>query len=227
MSRPPCDEPTVVGFGATYASDCRFAKLPCVEWPVDCGAFRGVMMSEYVVVVDENDLVQGSGEKVDVHRRAILHRAFSVIIFDEQGRMLVQRRSTSKYHCGGLLTNSCCGHPRPGEDIVAAAKRRVGEELGAELAPNPRCIGRFRYRVDLDNGMIENEIVHVFISSIVGTYNLNLDEVSNIYWMSYNDVSRKANDRPSEFTYWFREYLFNAGEISDALRLTSKCATSG
>src|ERR1700743_3243063 len=121
---------------------------------------------QQVVLVDESDKEIGVMEKMEAHEKALLHRAFSVFIFDASGRMLLQRRALAKYHSGGLWTNACCSHPRPGETVQAAAERRLVEELGFST---PLCKAfEFIYRADFANGLTEYEFDHVFAGAFEG-----------------------------------------------------------
>src|ERR1043165_4926793 len=117
-------------------------------------------MEEQVILVDEHDRGRGVMEKMEAHRRAELHRAFSVVIFNSKGEMLLQRRASGKYHSAGLYSNTCCSHPRPGEDTLSAANRRLKEEMGLETLLNKRCT--FIYKTSFSNGLTENELDHVF-----------------------------------------------------------------
>ena len=117
--------------------------------------------SELMILVDEDDREIGIADKLETHRRGALHRAISVIIWDSAGRLLLQKRAASKYHSGGSWTNACCGHPRPGEDVEAAALRRLEEEMGFTCPLE--SLGTIRYRAELDQGMIEHELVHMTV----------------------------------------------------------------
>ncbi|MGU3495485.1 isopentenyl-diphosphate Delta-isomerase [Xanthobacteraceae bacterium A53D] len=161
---------------------------------------------EQVILVDENDLGIGAAEKHDVHRRGLLHRAFSIFLFDETGRTLLQRRAAAKYHSGGKWANTCCGHPRPGEAIAVAAARRLGEELGLSAPLSP--LFRTRYQVALDNGMAENELVHVFAGRLdARSMRLNPDEVEAVTLMSIPDMAADIASFPQSYAYWLRFYV--------------------
>ncbi len=122
------------------------------------------MSEEQLILVDERNRATGTAGKTAVHRAGLLHRAFSIFVVDDRGRLLLQRRSPKKYHSGGLWANSCCGHPRPGERTAVAAHRRLGEELGVS---SDLSFGFFaRYRTALDHGMNENEFVYVYFGKL-------------------------------------------------------------
>src|SRR5215470_3815873 len=119
---------------------------------------------EQIILVDESNRAIGVAGKHAVHRAGLLHRAFSIFVVDDRGRILLQQRNPKKYHSGGLWANSCCGHPRPGERTVTAARRRLKEELGVSAALS---FGFFaRYRAELDHGMQENEFVYVYFGAL-------------------------------------------------------------
>lgn len=160
---------------------------------------------EEVILVDADDRETGREEKLSAHRRGVLHRAFSVMIWDASGRMLLQQRATGKYHSGGLWTNACCGHPRPGEATIDAASRRLVEEMGvrATLAP----LGAMTYRADLDHGLTEHELVHVFRGAHHGPLSPDPSECDGFTWASLEWIRREAAAHPERFTAWFKIYL--------------------
>ena len=160
---------------------------------------------ELMVLVDAGDQVIGTAGKLEAHRAGSLHRAFSVIVWDGMGRQLLQKRYVRKYHSGGLWTNACCGHPRPGEDIGAAARRRLEEEMGfvCPLAP----LGTITYRAELDSGMTEHEIVHVFRGLYDGTVAPNPLEAEGYQWASLEQVRADSAAMPERYSVWFRRYV--------------------
>lgn len=166
-------------------------------------------MSENLIVVDERDHAIGRGEKLAVHAQGRLHRAFSIFLVDGRGRLLLQRRSRAKYHSAGLWANSCCGHPRPGERTLAAARRRLGEELGASAAL--RFGFKARYRTALPNGLVENEIVHVCFGPAPATDAFSPDpaEVEAVTRMTLPELHRDIVRHPRRYAYWLRHYLKN------------------
>ena len=159
---------------------------------------------EEVVLVDHNDMPIGSSEKVAAHRApGLLHRAFSVVLFDRAGRLLVQQRARSKYHFGGRWSNSCCGHPRPGEELIDAAVRRVGEELGLSVTLRPT--GRFEYRAsDPSSGLVEHEIDHVMRGEVLDAGPLpDPCELDDWLWIDRPALDRWRSRVPQDFTPWF------------------------
>jgi isopentenyl-diphosphate Delta-isomerase len=164
-------------------------------------------MAEELILVDERNRAIGRAEKWAVHREARLHRAFSIFLVDAEGRLLLQQRSPAKYHSGGLWANSCCGHPRPGERTLAAARRRLGEELGAQATL--RFGFRARYRTELPNGLTENEIVYVYFGAAPRALTPNPDEVAAVGWMGVDELKADIDRRPKRYAYWLRYYLKN------------------
>lgn len=156
---------------------------------------------EYVILVNEKDEETGIMEKMEAHEKAILHRAFSVFIFNEKGEMLLQQRAIEKYHSGGLWTNACCSHPRPGEKISDAAKRRLKEELGFET--ELKKIFSFTYKAAFDNGLTEHEYDHVF----TGIHNEEIfpdpKEVKDYCFKSMEEIEYSLKNHASKYTAWF------------------------
>jgi isopentenyl-diphosphate delta-isomerase len=171
------------------------------------------MAEEQLILVDENNRATGTAGKTAVHREGLLHRAFSIFVVDDRGRMLLQQRSPKKYHSGGLWANSCCGHPRPGERTVTAAHRRLGEELGVS---SDLSFGFFaRYRTPLDHGMNENEFVYVYFGKLLTDPEPNPDEVAEVELLSIAEIKRRLRHDPDAFTVWFRHYFeHHADEIA-------------
>jgi len=163
-------------------------------------------MIEKVVLVDEKDNEIGKMEKMEAHRKGLLHRAFSVVVFNGKGGMLLQKRNKKKYHSGGLWTNTCCGHPRPGEGIIEAGERRLFEEMGIKVTLKE--INKFIYKVQLAEGLWENEFDHV----LVGNYEEqeikpDSDEVSHWKWVNTEILKKEMSEEAEEFTYWFKELI--------------------
>lgn len=156
---------------------------------------------EEVILVNENDIPLGTMEKMEAHRKALLHRAFSVFIFNSQGEMLLQQRAPEKYHSAGLWTNACCSHPRPGEDTGEAALRRLQEELG--FATPLKKIFDFTYRSEFDNGLTEFEFDHVFTGIYDQAIYPNRGEVSDYRFQSLDAIRTHLELYPDKFTSWF------------------------
>src|SRR5215471_15784306 len=141
---------------------------------------------EHVILVNEQDGEIGAIEKMKAHEDAMLHRALSIFIFNDKGEMLLQQRALKKYHSGGLWTNACCSHPRPGEDIHEAAKRRLREELGFETSLEK--VFDFIYKATLDNGLTEHEFDHVFVGKYNGLVHPNANEVKDYCFKSMEEI---------------------------------------
>lgn len=160
------------------------------------------MDKEFVILVNEKDEQIGLMEKIEAHEKALLHRAFSVFIYNDKGEIMMQQRAMHKYHSPGLWTNTCCSHPRDGEEVVEAGKRRLMEEMGFETDLEKRT--SFIYKAPFDNGLTEHELDHVMI----GHYNddpvLNPDEVADWKWMSLEEIKEGIKERPDQFTAWFK-----------------------
>jgi isopentenyl-diphosphate Delta-isomerase len=156
---------------------------------------------EEVILVNEADIPVGTMEKVEAHLKALLHRAFSVFIFDGEGKMLLQRRADGKYHSPGLWTNACCSHPRPGEETEAAAVRRLREELGFTTALTE--LFAFTYRSEYDNGLTEFEFDHVFVGRYEGAIHPDPAEVSGHGYRSMDEIRAELQTDPARFTTWF------------------------
>lgn len=160
-------------------------------------------MREYLVLVDESDRPVGRIEKLAAHESGLLHRAFSVLVFNERGEVLLQRRAEGKYHSAGLWSNTCCGHPRPEEQTMSAARRRLREEMGFEC--DLTQVGTFRYRARLDNGLTEHEIDHVFVGEFDGEVCPNPEEVVDWSWIDTGELSTRLQSESDAFTFWFRQ----------------------
>jgi isopentenyl-diphosphate Delta-isomerase len=160
------------------------------------------MEQELVVLVDEHDNEIGFAEKLEAHQKALLHRAFSVFIFNSKGELLLQQRAKSKYHSAGLWTNTCCSHPRPNELVLNAAKRRLDEEMGLVLALEKKF--DFIYKTPFDNDLTEYEFDHVFVGYTDNDPILNLDEVENFKWKSIEEIKTDLILFPNSFTSWFK-----------------------
>lgn len=157
---------------------------------------------EFVILVDENDQEIGQMEKMEAHEKGLLHRAFSVFVFDKEGKFLLQRRALSKYHSGGLWTNTCCSHPRQGETTKQAAVRRLGEELGFEADVEEQF--SFIYKSKLDKGLTEHELDHVFFATYEGDIIPNPEEVAEVKYVGLDDLKNDMTNHPENYTEWFK-----------------------
>ena len=177
------------------------------------------MKEELVILVNEKDEPLGSMEKMEAHRKAVLHRAFSVFIFNSKGEMLLQQRTLNKYHSGGLWTNACCSHPRPGEETSEAAVRRLKEEMGFETAINK--IFDFVYKAEFDNSLTEFEFDHVFAGEYDGLIKINPEEASDYCFKGLTEIRQSLQLHPKKYTAWFHlafpkmeEWIINRNLIS-------------
>lgn len=167
-------------------------------------------MKEMIILVDQNDNEIGAIEKIEAHKQGVLHRAFSIFIIDSKNRMLIQRRALSKYHTPGLWSNTCCSHPRYGEDLINAVHRRLKEEMGfdCELVE----LFSFIYKAEFDNGLIEHELDHVFIGYYDGEVSPNKEEVDDIKWIEIDKLLEDIKNNPEKYTIWFKEALIKTLE---------------
>jgi len=156
----------------------------------------------HLILVDEQDQPVGTCEKMEAHQKGLLHRAFSVFLFDCAGRMLLQQRALHKYHSGGLWTNACCSHPYPDEDTSAAATRRIQEEMGF-VTPIEKAFD-FTYRAELDNGLTEHEFDHVFVGIYEGEVAPNAQEVMDYCYLSLSEIEKQLDVRSERYTEWFK-----------------------
>jgi isopentenyl-diphosphate delta-isomerase len=155
-----------------------------------------------VILVNEKDEAIGSMEKIEAHEKALLHRAFSIFIFNKKGEMLLQKRAATKYHSAGLWTNACCSHPQPGEDLLLSATKRLQEEMGFETTITKAF--DFIYNAPFDNGLTEYEFDHVFIGSYDGAVEPNHEEVSDYCYKSMADLKESVVDNSRSYTEWFK-----------------------
>lgn len=158
-------------------------------------------MEQQVILVDEADAIKGAAGKMEVHEKGLLHRAFSVFIFNRKGEMLLQQRALGKYHSGGLWTNACCSHPVPGEETPAAATRRLKEEMGFETKMEK--VFDFVYKAEFENGLIEHEFDHVFVGEYDGIIRYSQEEVMAWSYISMQDISHALKTNPTRYTPWF------------------------
>ncbi|MBG5920003.1 isopentenyl-diphosphate Delta-isomerase [Providencia stuartii] len=159
-------------------------------------------MEENIILVDEQDTPIGSMPKLLAHQLGKLHRAFSVFIFNAKGELLIQQRAAHKYHSAGQWANSCCSHPHPKEETLAAAKRRLMEELGFTTNISP--VGHFIYHAQVTGDLIEHEYDHLFVGQYDGIVKPNPNEVSAIRWILPSDLQQEIKTNPEHFTPWFK-----------------------
>ncbi len=159
-------------------------------------------MTEKVILVDHDDGELGSMEKLEAHRTGKLHRAFSIFIFNRGHQLLLQKRADHKYHSGGLWTNTCCSHPRPGDNLKMAAHRRLQEEMGFDCELHHKF--HFTYSADFENGLVENELDHVFIGWFDGFPVINREEASEWRYVSLPALKEEIKQSPSKFTVWLK-----------------------
>jgi len=161
-------------------------------------------MNKYteVILVNENDEMTGTMEKMEAHQKALLHRAFSVFIFNKKGEMLLQQRASGKYHSPDLWSNACCSHPLPGETTAQAAHRRLREELGFDTTLEHSF--SFIYKTPFDNGLTEHEFDHVFVGTFDGIIKPDADEVKDFCYMSLDAIRNSMDAHQHKYTSWFR-----------------------
>jgi isopentenyl-diphosphate delta-isomerase len=159
-------------------------------------------MEQQVILVNEKDEVTGATGKMEAHERGLLHRAFSVFIFNSKGEMLLQQRAINKYHSGGLWTNACCSHPGPGEEIGAAAQKRLKEEMGFDI-PVKKSFD-FVYKANFENGLTEYEFDHVFVGEYEGSVRYNKEEVMDYCYKTMQEIRDSIKAHPQNYTAWFR-----------------------
>ena len=168
------------------------------------------MSKEMVILVDKNDNQVGLMPKLEAHEKGVLHRAFSIFIFNSKYELLLQKRASSKYHSGGLWTNTCCSHPREGEDILDAANRRLDEEMG--IKTSLRKVYDFIYKAELDNQLTEHEFDHVFYGVFDNDPTLNKDEAEDFKWVDMETLNNDIIKNEVNYTVWFKiafEYFYN------------------
>jgi isopentenyl-diphosphate delta-isomerase len=164
---------------------------------------KGVLeVTEQVILVNERDEITGVEEKIKAHLLGALHRAFSLFVFNADGLLLLQKRASTKYHSKGLWSNTCCGHPRPGESIEQASRRRLWEEMGFRCEIKESFT--FIYRAKVDNDLIEHEYDHVMVGNFDGNPNPNGDEVDDWKWVDLMTLKLDMRESPENYTYWFR-----------------------
>ncbi len=175
------------------------------------------MVEEYVVLVDEKDNVIGTMEKIEAHRKGVLHRAFSVFVFNSEGELILQQRAVGKYHSPGLWTNTCCSHPRLNEELEGAAHRRMQEEMGFDC---PLTYGfNFIYMKQVGD-LIEHELDHVWLGFSDSEPVPDPDEVQGWQYMTPQKIRNKIDDQPEIFTEWFKICFEEVNKHFEAMRMS-------
>ena len=165
---------------------------------------------EHVILVNKYDEELGLMEKMEAHEKGVLHRAFSIFLFNSKGELMLQRRALSKYHSGGLWTNTCCSHPRQGETVLEAAHRRLQEEMGMTCEMEQAF--SFIYRAELDHGLTEHELDHVVLGFTDDSPILNPSEVMDWKYMPMDAVAKDIKDYPEFYTEWFKVIFEKVGK---------------
>jgi isopentenyl-diphosphate Delta-isomerase len=166
---------------------------------------------EHVIVVDRDDNELGTMEKMEAHREGVLHRAFSILLFNTKGELLLQKRAASKYHSGGLWTNTCCSHPLPNESMECATRRKLLQEMGIDL--QPVFAYKFVYKVGLDKTLIEHECDHVFVGKFDGVPVANPEEVEDWKYQNVQSLKADMQKNPDMYTEWFK-LIMNHSEVA-------------
>lgn len=163
-------------------------------------------MEEKVILVSKNDDQLGLMGKMEAHEKGVLHRAFSVFVFNNKGELLLQQRALEKYHSPGLWTNTCCSHQRDGESNIDAGKRRLQEEMGFSCALEE--VFWFVYKASFENGLTEHELDHVMVGYYQEDPEINKEEVASFKWMTLDNIKADILDHPELYTEWFK-IIFN------------------
>jgi isopentenyl-diphosphate delta-isomerase, type 1 len=159
-------------------------------------------MADDILLVDENDNPVGTGEKMDVHRQGILHRCFSILVYNSKREILLQKRAAVKYHCPGQWSNACCSHPAPGDHLLLAARRRLKEEMGISIPVKETGV-EFIYKVKVGD-LIEYEYDHLLYGQFDGEPKINPQEADDWKWMAFADLRQDMKANPEIYTPWFR-----------------------
>ncbi|MGE0079181.1 MAG: isopentenyl-diphosphate Delta-isomerase [Bacteroidales bacterium] len=164
-------------------------------------------MGDLIALVNQDDSITGYADKMYVHSKGLLHRAFSIIIFNAQKEMLIHRRADEKYHSPGLWTNACCSHLPKDTSMDEVIYDRLSHEMGFSCVLSHAFT--FHYKVDFDHGLVENEIDHVYFGCFDGCPNPNVDEVSEWKWIPIDKLYDEIQNNPDDFTYWFKHIALN------------------
>jgi len=172
-------------------------------------------MPNKVILVDKKDKEIGTEFKLKAHKEGKLHRAFSIFVFNSQKELLLQKRSSKKYHSGGLWTNTCCSHPKPKETVMSAAHRRLKEEMAFDC--DLQEVFSFIYKAKLDNELTEHEFDHTLIGTFNGNPIINTKEAEDFKWVSLDFLETDIQENPNKYTYWFKKCY---KKVFDATLLT-------
>ncbi len=167
-------------------------------------------MTKNVILVNEHDQEVGLMDKIEVHRKGLLHRAFSVFVINSHGELMLHQRAYGKYHSGGLWTNTCCSHPHYGEAVEEAAHRKLQEEMGFDC--QLRKLFDFIYRINVGQRLIENELDHLFVGFYDNMPYINPKEVANWKWMNLDRIENELITNPEKYTEWFKIIFKKFGE---------------
>lgn len=171
-----------------------------------------------VIIVDQKDNPIGIEEKLKAHLDGKLHRAFSIFIFNSKGELMLQKRAESKYHSGGLWSNTCCSHPRPNQDIQKEAENRLKEEMGFECSLQEVFSLPYEVKVISQQGdLIEHEFDHIFIGVFDGQAEINPQEAQDWKWIKINELKRDLKENPDKYTPWFHLLLDKTLQAKDSL----------
>ncbi len=163
------------------------------------------MEIQQVILVDENDVPKGTMEKMEAHQKGLLHRAFSIFVFNDKGELLLQKRALNKYHSGGLWTNTCCSHPQPQENLDISAHNRLQNEMGFDCTL--QNVFHFTYKTKLDNELTEHELDHVFTGLYNAAPKINALEVMDWKYMAVKEIQQDLKLHPENYTSWFKIIL--------------------
>lgn len=178
---------------------------------------------EWIITVDGEDCQTGVAPKLEAHREGLRHRAISVFVCDDKGRFLLQKRYVGKYHSGGLWTNSCCSHPRPGETVKAAAERRLLEEMG--FSSTLSFLFKTQYEAPVGNGLIENEIVHVFGGHYSGAIQPHPQEAEGYAWVDLKELQQDLLLRQQHYSVWLHHYMAHFSDRLEMLKSAQLVST--
>ena len=166
-----------------------------------------MLTDDFVVLVNQNDEKIGLMQKMEAHQKGVLHRAFSVLIFNRNKKLMLQKRNLNKYHSPGLWTNTCCSHQRNGESNISAGMRRLKEEMG--FSTELKELDSFIYKVKFENGLIEHELDHILVGEYNSDIKPNYEEVDDWKWMDLEDIKNDIKINSDKYTEWFKIIIEN------------------